>query len=627
MTFKRSLFLLLVFIYISVQGQNRFMRRADKAFNRGDYPEAISNYRNLKEKNPEINRKLAQSYFFLKNYEQAEKYYQKIYDSEKTSQDLLNLSQIYLDHANYQAAILLTERALDAGADPDLISNRLKEIQKIVEGKEKITDLKLIPLEVQPKEKCLGITNSPDGLLFSNRSARNPNAPKTYQFFESKFLDGKYVDVKPFAYKLDNKIDLGAACFSADGTVMYYTRWYSRKGKQQMEIVEAEKRKGEWHAKALLPFNSRKYSCCYPYLSADGQSIYFSSDMPGGNGGMDLYVSKKTGKSWTKPVNLGDKINTPQDEIYPRILKDGTLWFSSDGHVGYGKLDLYYVARNASGVWGDVKNAGYLFNSSYNDYSILDKDKYHLLVSDREERGLRDRIYKIEVDEKEGVRLLVKDKTTNERIYDAQVRIKRTISNEKIVQLNKANGQGEYHFKVSKSDLNKGILYEIKLEKSNYTSQLIQYYPSDSNLDLELYLEKIVKSDDLQFVEELESIHYPNKKVVFKNIYFASNENELNNEAKKELDRFVSFWKIFPDLGIRINGHTDSQGSAYSNQLLSLKRANKAKEYLISKGVVAGKISVNAYGEKFILNGCIDGVECTEEEHQENRRIELIFVF
>jgi len=117
MIFKNSLFIILVFLAFSVQAQDRFIRKGNKAFEKGNYPEAISYFRNVKEKNTKINRKIAESYFFLNNYEQAEKYFKKIYDSEKTDKDLLALSQIYLDAGNYEAAILFSEQAALAGAN------------------------------------------------------------------------------------------------------------------------------------------------------------------------------------------------------------------------------------------------------------------------------------------------------------------------------------------------------------------------------------------------------------------------------------------------------------------------------------------------------------------------------
>lgn len=419
---KLKLFILLVLFASSVFGQNRFVKRGEKAFQRGDYPEAIAHFRNVKEKNPSINRKIAESFYFLGDEEQAEKYYLKIYDSEKRPSDLLNLSQIYLGHNNYEAAILFSQRALEAGIDSTFVKNRIQAIREVLESKAKGKDFALQAISVQPKSKCLGLAHLSEGLVFSNPKTGKAGVEKNLQLFLAKQEGDFFLTPKFFAETMEPRTDVGAVCFSSDETVMYYTRWYFRKGKQQMEIVEAVKRNGKWVAKRLLPFTDRQYSCCYPSLSPDGKSLYFSSDRPGGFGGMDLYVSQKNGNSWSEPINLGAVINTSRNEIYPRIVKNNQLCFSSDGHVGYGALDLFFSSMESKGNWGVPQNAGYSYNSEYNDYSLVEipGENTFFLISDREEKGLKDRIYKISDNHEESIRLLVKDAASQELIKGPQ---------------------------------------------------------------------------------------------------------------------------------------------------------------------------------------------------------------
>ena len=625
MTIKIQLTILFLFCTFVLQAQNRFERRGVKSFKKSLYPEAIANLKNVEEKNPEINRMIAESYFFLGDYIEAESYYQKIYDSEKSANDLLALSQIYLHAGNYEAAVLFSERAVDAGANRDVIDKRVSQIQELA-SKGANKDVFVRAISTQPKSKCLGIATVGNKIVFSNLGKKNAKGEKTFQLYSSEYDQEQFEKEKEFAIKLDQGVDVGAVDFSEDGQIMYYTRWYTKKGRLMMEILQAEQKNGKWKASLLMPFNSRKYSCAYPFISKGGKSIYFSSDMPGGYGGMDLYVSHKRGNSWGTPVNLGEEVNTRLNEIYPKILNDDQLWFASDGQVGYGKLDLFHAGRTGEGSWGNIENAGMKYNSSLNDFCIIDspEEGQVLYVSDRNNKGIRDRIYSLGMDKKVPVDLFVKELESGKLIIDPKLEIKRILDNSTIDP--KAISANAYQFDVSQYELGKGILYEIQAEKEGYEPSQTKYYPTESNLSVELLLKKLEDNVTQHFAKELSPIHYPDKRMIFRKIHFESGVPNLSAEAKKVLKKLAGFWKIYPELGIVINAHSDSRGSAEANKILSLKRAKMAVEYLIAEGVEQSKISYNAYGEQFIINGCVDGVECSESKHRENRRLELLFV-
>ena len=623
MIFKNSLFIIFVFLAFSVQAQDRFIRKGNKAFEKGNYPEAISYFRNVKEKNTKINRKIAESYFFLNNYEQAEKYFKKIYDSEKTDKDLLTLSQIYLDAGNYEAAILFSEQAALAGANREDVDRRILAIQELTKISHR-DKWRVRELSIQPQSKSLGLAFYSDQLIYSKLHSKKAGLDKTYQLFATGFSEKEKTNLKEFAPKIGEGVDVGASVFSADGKTMYFTQWYTRKGKQIMEIVEAEKL-DTWKATNVLPFNSKNYSCAYPALSEDGKIMYFASDMPGGFGGMDLYISHKRGNSWGEPVNLGSEINTIQNEIYPRVLSDGKLWFSSNGHVGYGKLDLYFTSKTSSGNWGNLKNAGMAFNSQHNEYSIAitrEGDKL-CFVSDRMNHGAREGFFSIEKLQVESVELFLRDAKSNEIIDSAQVSVNRIVDNSKI-QVDRADN-GSYVLSVLSKDVDKGVLYSIEIESTGFEPKQFSFYPESTKEELEIFLKK--KEDEIRFSNELRSIPDLQKVKFFRNVYFEPNEDKLSAANRKVLDKYGGFWKMFPELRMVINSHSDSKGSAFINRKLTLKRANLAKNYLINLGIDQNQIEINAYGEDFIVNECIDGVECTEDEHRKNRRLELLFMF
>ncbi|WP_421919716.1 OmpA family protein [Marinifilum sp.] len=625
MTAKIQLSILLVFFAFVLQAQNRFLRRGEKAFNKRHYSEAIANFKHIKGKNPEIDRKIAQSYFFLGSYKEAESYYQKINDSEKSAGDLLSLSHIYLNYGNRKASILFSEQAAKAGMDKSVIESRIKSIRNLNQVRTK-SNMRLRPISEQPLSKSLGLAVLSDKIVFSNFGNINTKGEKTYQLFSSEFIDQEFTKAKEFAAELDKSVDIGSISFSADGSLMYYTRWYTKRGRQFMEIVEARMKNAQWKASSILPFNSRKYSCAHPFISKDGKEIYFASDMPGGFGGMDLYVSHKIGNSWGMPINLGEDVNTSLNEIYPCILKDGKLWFASNGHVGYGRQDLFYAEKTQEGKWGNIANAGSEFNSSFNDFSIQDSPaKGQLLfVSDRKEKGYVDRIYSLGADRLVKVELVVRDKHNQNPISTPSITVKRVINDQQIPL--EQNASGTYEFDVSYYELGRGILYEIEAEKEGYEALEMKYYPMESNLNVEILLMRLEKGLEDAFAQELKPIHYPDKRLIFRTIHFDSGIPYLNSKAKQQLKKFADFWKIYPDLDIVINAHSDSRGSDESNMILSIKRAKKAVEYLLAQGVEHSKIVYNAYGEQFVINGCVDGVDCSEEQHRENRRLELLFV-
>lgn len=628
MIYRLKFLVLLLLFHSTLLGQNKFIKRGDKAFLKGNYSEAIIHFKNVKAKSPAINRKIAESYFVMGNYDQAETYYDSIEEADKLYEDLLHLSQMNFEKDNFTAAMLFAERAGEMGADPNKVQIRLSAIRQTIEFRNVNQNSQISKIESQPKSKCLGICLLPEGLVYSQVSIGKIRNKKNYQLYSSSYENETFDSPKLFAGKLEPKTDLGAICVSPDGTTMYYTRWYIRKGKQQMEIAIAKKKKGEWVSKASLGFCGRNYSCCYPFLSADGKTMYFSSDMKGGYGGMDLYVSQQKDGKWTKPKNLGKSINTAKNEIYPRISSNNQLWFSSDGRSGYGELDLFFTSKNEDGSWAAVINPGAPYNSPFSDYSILDfpDANTQLIVSDREDAGMQDQIFKLKKEVTESVQILVRDALSNELLNGAIVTVKKALENKNVALSSQKNGKEESFFRIPKSEFDKGILYEISIKKDGYQDQIIEYYPSNQKREVEVRLDRVAKLNQFSFVSKLTPILYPKKKITFQNIYFEKNEADFSDEAKKVLDRLYRFWREFPELGIKINAHSDSRGSEQMNKNLTLKKAEKAKVYLLDKGIKSSAIEIGAWGEEFILNGCFDESECSEKKHQENRRLELIIV-
>ncbi|NBC06276.1 MAG: OmpA family protein [Bacteroidetes bacterium] len=223
-----------------------------------------------------------------------------------------------------------------------------------------------------------------DGLVFV--SSRRKNGPVDEQLGETFFelfyarLDPNGEPLRPssFSLRVNSKVHEGPVTFNADNSVMYFTRNNFIKGVQgadsdqkvRMKIYQAAQGMMDWDDVQELPFNSNEYDCRHPSISPDGRMIYFSSDMPGGKGGFDIWVVLRQGDGWSDPINMGGKINTPDNEGFPFMHNSGTLFFSSNGHEGYGRLDLFMIDL-AGGYFGEAINLGKPFNSERDDLGIV----------------------------------------------------------------------------------------------------------------------------------------------------------------------------------------------------------------------------------------------------------------
>jgi Tol biopolymer transport system component len=189
---------------------------------------------------------------------------------------------------------------------------------------------------------------------------------------------GKLLKVRTFDAKLNSRTNEGPSCFSKDGQTMYLTRNTSKHGKEianangefTVKIYVKQKQGDDWTGETLLPFEDEEYTFCHPTLSADGQRLYFTSNMPGGFGGMDLYMSRRMANGeWSAPSNLGAKVNTVKNELFPFMSEEGTLFFASDGREDAQKLDLYRIdleSKTAKAV-----SLGAPFNTEADDFGLM----------------------------------------------------------------------------------------------------------------------------------------------------------------------------------------------------------------------------------------------------------------
>lgn len=429
---------------------------------------------------------------------------------------------------------------------------------------------------------------------------KNPNNIK----YETPTLVDKDVVNTPF--------NDGTVAFDPKGSVMYYTQCNGKDGKgKNCRIFMATAAGTQWADPQPLPFSTDSFTCGHPALTKDGMIMYFSSDMPGGQGGKDLwYVTyTKRSKTWGDPINLGPVINTPGDEMYPFIADDGTLYFSSNGHVGLGGVDIYY-AKGENTDWSEPVNMKSPINSGGDDFAMtLTKDKESGYFSSNREGGRgQDDIYRFYmtplVFTLSGV---VRDVKTKEILPNTFITITNSTDTGKLILKTDATGGYKITLKA-RTD------YELFAAHEDYYDSKIEMQTTRGlEYSTDLIQDFMLDPFDYTAVFTLEGIYYDLDKA------------NIRPDAAVILDTMVVLLTKYPKIRIELGSHTDCRADSAYNQELSQRRADSAVAYISRKGIDVERMVAKGYGETALVNDCAcEGTyvkrRCTEEEHQLNRR-------
>lgn len=427
--------------------------------------------------------------------------------------------------------------------------------------------------------------------------------------------DGEITNIKKFSSKLNTRYHEADVCFSKDKKAVYFSRSNFHDGQYKKDSLGVNRIKlfravvgpnNEWTNVEPLPFNNDNYSVGHPTLSDDGKTLYFASDMPGTLGKTDIFkVSINSDGTYGNPVNLGPKINTPEREMFPFVSGNNELYFSSDGRQGYGMLDIFEADINDDGTYNDPVNLGTEINSAQDDFAFIINNKTHkgYFSSNRSEGKGDDDIYffkQTPIICKQNINIIVINKQTKEAIPNAVVNIIKDKENLLDVNVDK---DGKYIFVA---DCN---------TKYSFGGNKMYYYPAV----LKTITTSAKNNDTQTVVLEMNRIL-----IDINTIYFDFDKHNIRPDAAVELDKVVAYMKKYPTLKVEVGSHTDSRGSAKYNEELSEKRAESTVEYIVSKGIDSNRITAKGYGERNLVNKCSNGVKCTKEEHQLNRRTEFV---
>jgi outer membrane protein OmpA-like peptidoglycan-associated protein len=370
-----------------------------------------------------------------------------------------------------------------------------------------------------------------------------------------------------------------------------------------------------------LPFNDEAFSNEHPVLTKDGKKLYFASDRPGGHGSFDIYyVDVNEDGSFGQPQNLGNTVNSMHREQFPFLSEDGkVLYFASDGHQGMGGLDIF-MTRNYDGEWSKPLNLGETINTSADDFAYVVKEKEDKgYLSSNRNKG-SDNLYSFTRFENEASYMVegeVKDKNTKDLLPGTLVSL--YDEENKLVGQMVVGQKADYVFNTQPNKK-----YRIEAVRDFYIPHSEEFTTNEEGkmrYTIELFVEcyddaeeMITKRDDGKIQIQME------------NIYFDLNEWQIKPEAAGVLNTLYDLMVKYPAMEVELGAHTDSRATNTYNLVLSNKRANAAVDYLAQKGIERKRMKAKGYGEEVPLIKC--GVErpCTEQEHSINRRCEFIIL-
>lgn len=589
---------------------------AEQHFNRGEYKAALQHYGEVEEETTVILYKIAECYRLTFQYEKAAKAYELVMIREDIPAEAYRQHAMLLtNNGDYKRAIEQFKVYKREGGTLD-VSRELNAVEWALANNKAESDFELTPSAIKAGSQLMGLAWYGSNVVYSYPFEEQVDDMVFFNY-DLCYANEAQPTPKKLSPALSQLYYDGAACFSADGKTIYFTRNGSErkkiKGKHKgkegineagqniLKIYTATNQNGAWGNVTLLNFNSDEYSCAYPTLSGDGKTMYFVSNQPGGQGGYDLYKTEWNGTAWSTPANMGQQLNSTADETSPFLSGDTVLYYSSRGLNGYGGFDVFASDLRKGNTAPENMKKG--INSPKDDFCFLlsDSGSTGYLVSNREGANGGDRIYSFKEKIKwSKVRGMVIDKLTRRPIENAEILM---AMQEKIQVFKPSDGKFEV-------DVQQSFEYVVNIEAEGYEEKIFRFTPTDTVIELEpLEMEATIVEDMV---------------ITFNDIYFAYDKADLKEPSKEVLDRLATFLQDNPEVKIELSAHTDSRASDSYNMRLSGKRAKSCVVYLTEvKQIPKERLKYKGFGETRLVNKCKNGVDCSEEEHQRNRRVEI----
>ncbi len=680
MTKKIYKFLLLITFTILLTNSCKMLFEvpidAETAFNGAQYTVAADLYKEEFEGEQDLLAKarlaerIGDCYKYANQTAQAAEWYQQASGYSDNPFLLYKYGLMLKATEDYKNAIqVFKEFAFSSPADRALARKQIIACENAIEWQKEDSTIKVFNLQDinTNASEYAPIIYKENGLVFTS-DRTDANGDKTYGWTGRDFSDlfvsynkkneARWLTPQAFGDSLNTAYNEGTVTFTADFKGVYFSHCGSADSDQDeycKVYYSEEKGVGQWTIpERVFLFEEDSINIIQCHLTPDGKYLYFAADASDSFGDKDLYVAKKTIDGWGTPRNLGPEINTNGKEGSPFIHTDGRLYFASDGHLGMGGLDVFSAEKDGKN-WKNVKNLKTPINSPADDFGLIYAPTIQPELIDSIEaigyfastrsggKGNDDIYYFYDEIPKEPEEVIVEVDTPKQNIevipeiviqeYLLKGNVKEQLyeieGNSKSKKLNKvaipnaivevlglsfeskiaerivANAQGNFELLLEPN-----MEYKITASSSGYFTKSItvntKVTPS-SNPEIiiaNLVLDKIVQQQE----------------IVIDNIYYDLNKANIREDAKPVLDELSILLKDNPALIIEFGSHTDSRGTARYNQQLSQERAESVVNYLTSRGIDRRRLQAKGYGESQLVNNCADGVNCTEEEHQQNRR-------
>ncbi|BDX36996.1 cell envelope biogenesis protein OmpA [Tenuifilaceae bacterium CYCD] len=588
------------FISNSTTAQTNKLSRADALYKAGGYYEAIDLYKDdidkIKDK-VELSKylyKIGNCYRLIGNARQAELWYQKAILRQCPDPkvffyyaEMLKMGEKY-DEAIEQYKKYKVLAPLDKLADSGIESCELSKKWKETPSGYEIINMRSINTKFS--EFCPAYASNDYSELLFTSSRKGTTGGKisavtgenfTDIFLTTRDVKGVWSEPKPIDENVNTQFDEGSSSLiSTDYNTLFFARCkVSKRDKLGCQIFSAKRTEQGWLTPDEIKISSDSMIVAHPAISNDGTTLYFTSNIPGGFGGLDIWkvTRNSSADEWGEPINLGGEINTAGNEMFPYIHSDGTLYFSSDGHPGMGGLDLFKAKTNESGAW-EVENMRYPMNSPSDDFGIVfENDREAGYFSSRRQGGRgSDDIYMFYLPP---INYNMIGKVTDDKaqtpVSEATVKL---IGSDGAIITMQTQADGSFKF-----NLTPNTDYVVIASKKGYLNNKAKETTRGLN-----------QSKDFDVAIAITSTEKP---IEIPNIFYDYDKWELRPESREALDRLVEILNDNPTVTIELASHTDSRGTQEYNYELSQKRAQSVVNYLIEKGIVTERLKAKGYAQ------------------------------
>lgn len=609
-----------LFLSTGLMAQNKDTKEADKLFDRLEYVDAAKAYSKLVEKGKAdgyVYKQLGDSYFNIFNTKEAATWYAKAVETSQDAETHFRYAQMLKAEGNLKGA----EAQMEQFAKMQPNDARAKAFKN---NPNYLTVLKTQSKQYDAKKSDVSSDKADFGAVLTNNnevfftSARNTarkasgmdDQPYLDLYKATRNADGTLSQATEVA-ELNTKWHDGPATITSDGSTIYYgsesfneSEFKKNKEKKlkfgQIYLYKATKDGDKWSNSKPLSINSVDYSVRNPSISKDGKTLYFSSDMPGGFGGEDIWKVSVDGETYGTPVNLGPNVNTEANESFPSIQDDNILFFSSNGRQGFGGYDVFKQNTNTN---EKATNVGEPVNSTKDDFAFSYNLQKNVGYFSSNREG-NDDIYQANAVCGVDATIVVKDAETGKLLSGANVTFLNNKGVEKGNQV--SNDMGETKFGVECDQVASFNATRTGYENGSVSMEKSQNGPKSIVLNM-TPIKPIITE----------------REVILQPIFFEYNKSNITAQGAEELDKLVKVMNEYPNMVIDAKSHTDNRGADSYNLKLSDRRAKSTVQYIVSKGIAKNRITGSGMGETQPKVSCTD---CTEEEHAQNRRSEFLII-